>query len=269
MNVVIESNVKKLLNPQRYAGDIIFHGTAVPQICTVWYSTLTGFIEYPKVDQDRAYSSVKLMWCQNDLLWWFRDGNPSAERRMISGGEHVVSEPFGSQPGDKVIEQSINEVNSQYQALKKAESAGEMKAGLKEPWEMTFSEFLDEYERVMKAVAVEEKKGGLDPAYPANYKQLTSEEQVLLEKDWKAFSRSRGFSEEDIIEYERWFTLSGQRDKLPGCINDPWRRGRAQYARYIYLKHVEYALAANKRVPDKVIQEYERMKGERLIFGKR
>ena len=57
-----------------------------------------------------------------------------------------------------------------------------------------------------------------------NYVPMTSEEQKLALSDWKAFSRGRGYSEEDIKEYEKWYKLSGQQDKIPGGFNDPWRR---------------------------------------------
>jgi hypothetical protein len=108
---------------------------------------------------------------------------------------------------------------------------------VKEPKDMTFEEFSEEYNRVMRAVAEKEKLGGLDPNFPLNYRPITPEEQVLLERDWKEFSRQRGFSEEDIAEYERWLALSGQRDNLPGAINDPWRRERPNWEQKLYDLH--------------------------------
>ena len=126
---------------------------------------------------------------------------------------------------------------------------------IRQPWEMTLAEFNDEYEKVMAQVSSKEKQGRLDPeAKP--YEPLTDEDRELSAKDWKAFSRQRGFSEEDIVEYERWLVLSGQADNLEGAINDPWRRGRSDWPRQLWLKHVEKALQDGEAVPDTVLKEY-------------
>ena len=129
----------------------------------------------------------------------------------------------------------------------------------KEPWEMSFSEFLNEYNKIMKAVSEKEKKGRLDPSIQP-YETVSPEEQELLERDWKAFSRKRGFPEEDIVEYERWLTLSGQRDNLQGAVNDPWRRIRIDYEKNLYLKHVEKALAEGKTIQPETITECAKLK---------
>lgn len=122
-----------------------------------------------------------------------------------------------------------------------------------EPWEMTFEDFKEEYERVMNVVAAKEKLGHLDPAQP-DYVPMSDAERQLLEYDWKAFSRARGFSEQDIKEYERWLTLSGQRDAVEGAINDPWRRDRSNHVQSIYRKLVEYADAHGIAVSDEVMR---------------
>ena len=130
---------------------------------------------------------------------------------------------------------------------------------LKEPWELSYSEFISEYERVMKNVSEKEKKGKLDPD-SRPYEAISPEEQELLERDWKEFSRRRGFSEEDIAEYERWLTLSGQRDNLEGAINDPWRRSRFEHAKNIYTKHIENILANGKEVAPEILEEFKKLK---------
>jgi hypothetical protein len=132
----------------------------------------------------------------------------------------------------------------------------------KQPWQMSFSEFSDEYDEVMDSVSKKEKKGKLDPD-SKNYELISEEERNLLEKDWKAFSRGRGFSEDDIKEYERWLALSGQRDHLEGAMNDPWRRTRAGHERRIYLSHIDKALSENKVVPSEILREYEKVKNVR------
>lgn len=86
----------------------------------------------------------------------------------------------------------------------------------------------------MRAVAAKEQ----NPGQP-----LAESERELHDRDWKAFSRSRGYSEDDITEYEHWLVLSGQRDDLPYAINDPWRRknmtpsGQQEWAMSLYIKH--------------------------------
>ena len=129
----------------------------------------------------------------------------------------------------------------------------------KEPWEMSYAEFVYEYERVMRAVSTKEKKGKLDPDSQP-YELISKEEQILLEKDWKAFSRNRGFSDEDIKEYERWLTLSGQRDHLSGAVNDPWRRSRFDYDKQIYLREIEKALADGRDVSPDILEQYNELK---------
>lgn len=110
-----------------------------------------------------------------------------------------------------------------------------------EPWQLPFDEYLTEYEFVMQNVGLKERKGGLDPADRASYQPMTEEEHELMAKDWREFSRSRGFSEEDIEEYERWLTLSGQRDFPDNSYNDHWRRVKANvpegYTLNSYKKH--------------------------------
>ncbi|ONM47883.1 hypothetical protein [Nocardia donostiensis] len=135
---------------------------------------------------------------------------------------------------------------------------------------MTFEEFRDEYHQIMAAVAAKEKKGGLDPDHRENYRAVTDEEQALLERDWKAFSRSRGFSEEDITEYERWLELSGQKQELPGAVNDPWRRTHTWkqpggWETALYLRHVEARMARDGAgtLPPEVLDSYEIAKSER------
>lgn len=129
----------------------------------------------------------------------------------------------------------------------------------KEVWEMTYADFLAKYEKVLRAVAEKEKKGRLDPQSEP-YEPVSEEEQRLLESDWKEFSRRRGFSEEDIVEYERWLTLSGQRDSIEGAINDPWRRPRGGYEENLYLKHIDKALREGKDLPASVLEEYNKLK---------
>lgn len=129
----------------------------------------------------------------------------------------------------------------------------------KEPWEMTYEEFSQEYNRVMEAVARKERERGLDPDYQINYRPITPDEQALLKDDWsgwKEFSRERGFSEEDIAEYERWLTLSGQRDSLPNAINDPWRRNRQDWDKELYLEHIANSQQQGHRLSGEVEESY-------------
>ena len=134
-------------------------------------------------------------------------------------------------------------------------------ADLPKPYEMTFEQFQEEFQRVMNTVRRKEKKGRLDPGSQP-YEPLSPDEWALMAKDWKAFSRSRGYDEEDIKEYERWLELSGQIADLPGAINDPWRRERFEHDKKIYVGHVERAIAEGKKVSEDVKKSFEKNKEE-------
>jgi len=125
------------------------------------------------------------------------------------------------------------------------------------PWQMTLDAFIEEYERVMSAVALKERNGHLDPAVPG-YQPVTKAEQALLDQgEWKEFSRQRGFSEADIIEYEHWLKLSGQADGLEGAFNDPWRRSLGNWAKSLWRMHIERAIQSGQDVPDAVLTQYQ------------
>ena len=102
---------------------------------------------------------------------------------------------------------------------------------------MTFDDFKKEYYRLAEYAKNSEKRGKLDIHHPS-YVPMTQDEEKLLAKDWKSFSKQRGFSDEDIDEYEKWLIISGQANKIEGAINDPWRRSllHDDYVRYIYEK---------------------------------
>lgn len=130
---------------------------------------------------------------------------------------------------------------------------------LPKPYEMTFQQFQEEFQRVMTAVKEKEKKGRLDPSSQP-YEPLSPDEWAFMAKDWKAFSRSRGYDEEDIKEYERWLELSGQRADLPGAINDPWRRERFEHDKRMYVGHIEKAIAEGKEISEDIRKNFEEVK---------
>jgi hypothetical protein len=110
-----------------------------------------------------------------------------------------------------------------------------------EPWQMLFEDYSREYEAVMQQVASKEKIGGLDPADKATYRAMTPEEHALMERNWEDFSRTRGFSEADITEYNRWMKLSGQTDFPEDSYNDHWRRPRLNTSENLYLRFIQKA----------------------------
>ena len=112
--------------------------------------------------------------------------------------------------------------------------------GLINPAQMRFEYFRREYLKIMENVKEKEKEGKLDP-HDKSYIPMSNKEWDLMAKDWKEFSRSRGFSEQDIEEYEKWLVLSGQKDKLVYAVNDPWRHSVPVYnfIKDIFLKHIE------------------------------
>ncbi len=126
--------------------------------------------------------------------------------------------------------------------------------------QMRFKCFKEEYLNIMNNVKEKEKKGKLDP-HDESYVPMNKEEWGLMAKSWKDFSRGRGFSEEDIEEYGKWLILSGQKDDIPGAINDPWRRTGITVEN-LYLKHIEKALEDGLAVPGEVILDYNKIKNK-------
>lgn len=128
---------------------------------------------------------------------------------------------------------------------------------LKDPWEMTYKEFLNEFATIMASVGRKEVKGKMDPTHDS-YKPLTDEEQRILKKDWKSLSRMRGFTEEDIEEYDRWLLLCGRTTKLVGAIQYPWRNNMNVITMppILYMQHVEWAKQHGKQLPESTEKDY-------------
>lgn len=126
---------------------------------------------------------------------------------------------------------------------------------------MRYSDFADEYNESMKIAQKKESKGHLDPHHP-NYIPMTDEEKDLHARDWKAFSKQRGFNDYDIAEYARWHKISGQTDNLEYAINDPWRRLLTNWKKQLYVKHIEKALNSEIDIPQEVINDFEMVKTE-------
>lgn len=125
-----------------------------------------------------------------------------------------------------------------------------------EVYQMLFSEFAHEYAELLPVMQAKEGKiGKLDPHAP-DYVPMTEEETALHAKDWKAFSRSRGFGEYDIAQYGRWRKLTGQADGLEYAINDPWRRGVTDWDLQLYLKHIEYAEKKGIKLEPQIERSY-------------
>ena len=128
-----------------------------------------------------------------------------------------------------------------------------------EVYQMQYQDFVEEYEGCMNIARKKEANGNLDP-HSSNYIPMTEEEVAMHEKDWKAFSRQRGFSEYDIAEYARWHKLSGQTDNLEYAINDPWRRPRPNWEGQLYIKHIKRAISLGIEIPMEVMIDYETVK---------
>lgn len=131
------------------------------------------------------------------------------------------------------------------------------------PAQMKFEYFKKEYLNTMENVKEKEKEGKLDP-HDKSYVPMNKEEWDLMAKDWKEFSRSRGFSEEDIEEYEKWLILSGQKDRLVYAVNDPWRHSVPvdNFIKDIYSKHIEKAIEKGCAIPDDAMFDYNEIKKE-------
>lgn len=122
---------------------------------------------------------------------------------------------------------------------------------------MRYNDFASEYEEIMKIAQKKENKGNLDPHHP-NYIPMTDEEKELHARDWKAFSKQRGFSDYDITEYARWHKISGQTDNLEYAINDPWRRRLlTNWEKQLYVKHIKKALNSKIEVPQEIMEDFQ------------
>lgn len=127
---------------------------------------------------------------------------------------------------------------------------------------MRYDDFASEYEETMKIAQKKESNGNLDPHHP-NYIPMTDEEKDLHARDWKAFSKQRGFSNYDIAEYARWHKISGQTDNLEYAINDPWRRKLlANWEKQLYVNHINKALNSEIEVPQEVMEDFQIVKNE-------
>jgi len=125
-----------------------------------------------------------------------------------------------------------------------------------EVYEMPFSEFLREYAELLPIMRDKEGRIGNLDLRDTGYVPMTEEEIALHKKDWKAFSRGRGFSEYDIAEYGRWHKITGQTDNLEYAINDTWRRLLPDWEMMIYLKHIERAKAQGIKLEPRIEQSY-------------
>lgn len=95
---------------------------------------------------------------------------------------------------------------------------------IKDPADMTYPEFKEAWDDLSEYARVSERWGGLDPDHPYSYRPVTTKERKMLERgNWEAFSRERGYTNDDIRIYRQWYKLSGQADYLTGAHNDPWR----------------------------------------------
>lgn len=117
---------------------------------------------------------------------------------------------------------------------------------------MSLSDFEKKYIELAKYAKESEKKGKLDQ-HDSSYVPMTKDEELLLQSNWKEFSRRRGFSEDDINKYSEWLKISGQENSVVGAFNDPWRRGmlsgddvNLDYIEYIYDSIKQAELTASK-----------------------
>lgn len=126
---------------------------------------------------------------------------------------------------------------------------------------MRYDDFAKEYDECIKIAQEKESKGNLDPHHP-NYIPMTEEEINLHARDWRGFSKQRGFTDYDIAEYARWHKISGQTDNLEYAINDPWRRVLPDWEKQLYVKHIKKALESEIKVPQEIIQDFQIVKNE-------
>ena len=100
----------------------------------------------------------------------------------------------------------------------------------KAPREMTEAEFVQEYEELRKCTQraerrVERERG---PA-PAEASVVNSAAPVWL-KDWKTYSKSRGFTEKETVDFRRWLELNGHGKGFDYAITNP---------RWFWLQHIK------------------------------
>jgi len=111
----------------------------------------------------------------------------------------------------------------------------------KEPWQMTQKEFEREYEKYGELADKGEIPEGKGKPVPP---------EIAATKDWKEFSRARGYTEQQIADFERWLELAGEGKGFSYDDVTP---------EAIYKQHIEWALRNNKNVPPEVLKEYQKI----------
>lgn len=136
-----------------------------------------------------------------------------------------------------------------------------MEKSQKEPWEMMYEEFAQEYKTLMQNVADKQVHGRMDTTSPT-FKDITMEEFKVLQNDWKEFSRIRGFTEDDIVEYERWRTVSGQRDfeDISAIFGSMKSLGLELHTRMLYLRFIDFAEDKDLVISANVLNSYDEVK---------
>jgi hypothetical protein len=122
-----------------------------------------------------------------------------------------------------------------------------------QPWQMTGPQFRRNWKDLSSYAQKSEGLGRLDMARP-NYKAMTSAEKLLHSKNWKQFSRGRGFTEPQIAKYDLWRQLSGQTANLRGAVNDPWRRTSLPGPMKMWQQHIQKATSQGHAIPPDVLR---------------
>lgn len=113
----------------------------------------------------------------------------------------------------------------------------------KSPHQMSSTEYVEEFTDLNKRTSSAGKG--------TEYKDLSPDEQELVGGgDWEAFSRLRGYTDEQIEEYRRFLELAPSRFPEEYATNMEMHR-----------ELVEKALSEGKNVPGKVLGEYPDLKG--------
>ncbi len=117
---IVKQNVQKLRKPKLHNGidfntkladsEIDYHTVKIE------YNTQTGEITTRPAQHDKGkFSEITLAW-NNDGTYGFRPyNNPSNATHRLSDDDrnkYLVTDCFGTEPGDKVLEQSIQVYNA-------------------------------------------------------------------------------------------------------------------------------------------------------------
>ncbi len=98
----------------------------------------------------------------------------------------------------------------------------------KTPRDMTEAEFVQEFDELRKRTRRVERRVEREHGPASAIAPPRARADGL--KDWEAYSRSRGFTEEEIVDFRRWLELNGDGKGFDYTLTNP---------RWFWLQHLK------------------------------